>query len=809
MKIHKIFLATFALCIGLNAQDETNATLNKIITSSTGFDMPLKDEPRNAVLIDKQTLTNKGYQTLDDALKMSPLITFSNNGFGGNIDLRGQGGNANQAVKVLVNRVPINLLDSSHGITPLSQINLEDVQSIEIIPGGGAVVYGNGTRGGVVNIVTKSNPKDFANINLKGGSYETSDGLFGRVDVSAGKNIKSLFLKADLSVANTNGYRIGDNLFNYYLNAEALYHFNENQSLDFNIGYSYSKENTTPGISLEQLKKNRRSSGDGKISSEDNFLTTSLDYKAKFADKWDLDILGFYQMNHTSYPTNITSVTQSGVKTPFDESGSAFFNQGAGGNLKLKYTTDKNTLMLGYDILYQRTSRKSNNHYAVKMPKFVLDTIAKKMAGAGKKPTGGGAGSVGSVGAGGAGDGGTSTGSGMATGGAGAIAGGAIAGAVGVDGGTAGATTTPGTGGTGGAGGGGTSTGGTMPGGGATGPAMGKPTMDFTPTLALDHSWQTDLEADKIANALYVFDKYEFTDCFELSGGARYENSLYRLNHDKDTQASGLFAKNITNGPSPHFAINTSRDNYALEITPNFKYSDTGNVYVKYERGFITPSPNQLMNSDKNGLSYNGLKPESYDTFELGYRDEYSFSYLSATLYYTLTQDEIYYNQISHGTNWQYNNLDQTERLGFELVAYQDLFDDRFHINESISYIYNQILKGANKGKHIPLVQDYKFTLNLAYDFIKTDNQLLSVMFNNAFYGPSVDNSYSKVDAYILNNLGLNYSFKHFRFDAGVQNLFDTQYFDYHLAISSDNFIPASYIPAPGRSYYVELRYDF
>lgn len=746
MKLSKIFLATFALYAGLNAEDEASATLNKIITSSTGFDIPLKDEPRNAILIDKQTLTNKGYQTLDEALKMSPLITFSNNGFGGNIDLRGQGGSANQAVKVLLNRVPINLLDSSHGITPLSQINLEDVQSIEIIPGGGAVVYGNGTRGGVVNIVTKSHQEDFANINLKGGSYEAPNSLFGRIDISGGKNIKSLFLKADLSVANTNGYRIGDSLFNYYLNAEALYQLNENQSLDLNIGYSYSKQNTTPALTLAQLQKNRRSSGDGKITSENNFLTTSLNYKAKLSDRWNVDILGFYQMNNTAYPTEISSITKSKSTIPFDESGSVFFNQGAGGNLKLKYTTDKNTLMLGYDILYQSTSRKSNNHYVVKMPKFVLDGIAA--AGAGKKPT---------------------------------------------------------TGGTAPSGGGGT-----PPSGAPAGAIAKAAAMDFTPTVALDHSWQTSLEADKIANALYVFDKYEFTHWFELSGGARYENSLYQLSDDKDTQASGPFSKAIKSGPSPHFAINTNRNNYALEITPNFKYSDTGNIYLKYERGFITPSPNQLMDSDaKKGLSYNGLKPESYDTFELGYRDEYSFSYISATLYYTLTQDEIYYNQIEHGSNWQYNNLDQTGRVGFELVAYQDLFNDRFHINESISYIYNEILKGINKGKHIPLVQDYKFTLNLAYDFIKSDNQLLSVMLNNAFYGPSVDNSYSKVDAYILNNLGLNYSFKHFRFDAGVQNLFNTQYFDYHLALSSDPYIPASYIPAPGRSYYVELRYNF
>lgn len=665
-------LATMAMVYGVEVESE--ATLNKIITSSTGFDMPIKDEPRNVVLIDKQTIINKGYKTLEDALKMAPLVTFSNNYFGNNIDLRGQGSSANTSVKVLINRVPINLLDTAHQITPLEQINLEDVESIEIIPGGGAVIYGNGTRGGVVNIVTKRNRKDYLGINLKGGIYEAPD-MSGRIDIGGGRNIKNLFLKADASVSNTKGYRIGDANFNYYLSGEALYTFNEKQSLDFNVNYSYSKINSSTPVSLDLLGKNRRAEGKANLI-ENNFASTSLNYKAKFGENWDIDMLGFYEMS------NVGNIKPSK---------SDFLNQAGGANLKAKWDIQKNSLMIGYDLLYQNNQTSS----------VIKNTMS---------------------------------------------------------------------------------------------------------------DYKSTTNSDKFSNGVYIYDKYAVIKWFELSGGARYENSIYdRFNIKK--YGSGNKGRNIslndTETRLDYFDFKEAiQNNYALEITPNFKYSDTGNIYAKYERGFISPAPNQLYGKSASGVYfYNPVKSEIYDTFELGWRDEYKFSYLSATFYYTLSNNEINLIGNGHGPGgFKYDNIDQTARAGIEIVAYQDILNDRFHLSQSISYIYNEITKGVNKGKPIPLVQDYKFTFNIAYDFIKANGKLLSLFLNNAFYGPSVDNSYSQVDAYILSNLGLNFKISDFRIDIGVQNVFNAKYYTYHNAGTD---FTSGYIPAPERSYYAEFRYGF
>ncbi|PAF47568.1 hypothetical protein BKH46_03850 [Helicobacter sp. 12S02634-8] len=703
MRVLSIFMILFLVfeCSYTKDSISTNeAMLDKIITAATGFDTELKDEPRNILLIDKQTLSNKGYQSLDEALRYTPLLSFADNGFGGNIDLRGQGDKANTAIKVLINRMPINLLDTSHGITPIAMINIEDIESIEVIPGGGAVVYGNGTRGGVINIKTKQNPRNYAAFTLKGGSYESKNGLFGRADIAAGKIInKHLFIRADGSVANTSGYRKGDSLLNYYAGLEAIYTLS-NASIDLNTNYSHSILTTSPAISLAEVKKDRRAQGDGHIKSLQDFASVSMDYKYN-TQQWGIDLLGFYEMDSVDYVSDIAQMSSMGLSVPFDQSGSRFFNQAAGLNAKAKYTKGKNTLLFGYDLLYQNAYRKAKAHYALSIPMMKMKTI-----------------------------------------------------------------------------------------------------------MHMDHSWVTDLDTHKVAHSIYALERYFFGDHFDLSGGARYEISQYFISRDKHSQ----MLMNSKGAPKtdPHYAKTTFRNNYALELTPNFKYSPTGNIYAKYERGFITPAPNQLSNSDKAGIYYNHLKPEVYDTFELGYRDEFAYSYVSATLYYTLTQDEINVNQIEHGTTWTYTNLDQTQRLGAEIIAIQDLLDSNaLHINESLSYVNAQITKGAHKGEKVPLAREYKITFGIAYDLLKTSRQFLSIFTNNAFFGTALDTSYTPIKAYHLTDLGLNYSLGGLRFNVGVRNLFDSQYFSYQLAKSQDTYIPAGYIAAAGRSYYAELRYDF
>ena len=123
--------------------------------------------------------------TIEEALSRQAGINFVRSGTGGNpstnIDMRGQGSSANFAVKVMVDGILLNTLDNNRlhaaGVTisPLDSVAIEDIERIEIIPGGGAVLYGNGTRGGAINIITKKNKDSQATVSLQGTAFESGN----------------------------------------------------------------------------------------------------------------------------------------------------------------------------------------------------------------------------------------------------------------------------------------------------------------------------------------------------------------------------------------------------------------------------------------------------------------------------------------------------------------------------------------------------------------------------------------------------------------------------------------------------------
>ncbi|SQC98457.1 Enterobactin outer-membrane receptor [Fusobacterium necrophorum subsp. necrophorum] len=73
----------------------------------------------------------------------------------GEIDIRGQGeGNAAKNLQVLIDGAPITTLVNHPLQTNYDVVPVENIERIEIIPGGGSIIYGSGTAGGVINITT-------------------------------------------------------------------------------------------------------------------------------------------------------------------------------------------------------------------------------------------------------------------------------------------------------------------------------------------------------------------------------------------------------------------------------------------------------------------------------------------------------------------------------------------------------------------------------------------------------------------------------------------------------------------------------
>jgi hemin receptor len=292
-----------------------------------------------------------------------------------------------------------------------------------------------------------------------------------------------------------------------------------------------------------------------------------------------------------------------------------------------------------------------------------------------------------------------------------------------------------------------------------------------------------DIDLQKNTHSAFVQGRHSFTDKLEGTLGYRYEHADYDI-HRTD-------GRNVINK-------NTKKSNNAYETGLNFKYSDTGNVYAKYERGYRSPSPTEMVDkSTTRGYVLNNLKSEKYDTYEIGIKDMIGPSFVSLTGFYTNKNDEILIDMPSgHGLNWTYKNLQKTERKGVELFAEQ--YFGTFRVNESVSYVDAKISKGADKNKKIPYVSKTKATLGANYEVLTGLN--LTADLN--YFSNSVDGNYEKIKGYSTTDLGVSYAHKTgLGVQAGVKNVFDKKYYRYK---NGD-----SYIPEAERTYYVGVSYNF
>ena len=292
----------------------------------------------------------------------------------------------------------------------------------------------------------------------------------------------------------------------------------------------------------------------------------------------------------------------------------------------------------------------------------------------------------------------------------------------------------------------------------------------------------TDINLQKNTHSIFLQDRHLFTSKLDGILGYRYEHADYSIYRNDRI--------NIID-------IKSKKNNSAYEAGLNFKYSDTGNIYAKYERGYRSPSPTEMVDkSSRYGYVLNNLKSEKYDTYEIGIKDMVGPSFVSLTGFYTKKNDEILINMLGHGINWTYKNLQETERKGVELFAEQ--YFGPFRVNESVSYVDAKISKGADKNKKIPYVSKTKATLGTNYEIVKG----LNLMADLNYFSNSVDSDYEKIKGYSTTDLGISYAHKTgLGVQAGIKNVFDKKYYKYK---SGD-----SYVPESERTYYIGVSYNF
>lgn len=116
----------------------------------------VRESSQPVYVIDRQQMEAQGARTVNEALRYLPGI-LSESTSGGQLGAQSgqfmRGGSSSQTLILLDGR-PLNEV-GGFGSFDLSTLTVDAIEQIEVLPGGGSVLYGSNAIGGVINIITR------------------------------------------------------------------------------------------------------------------------------------------------------------------------------------------------------------------------------------------------------------------------------------------------------------------------------------------------------------------------------------------------------------------------------------------------------------------------------------------------------------------------------------------------------------------------------------------------------------------------------------------------------------------------------
>lgn len=745
-----LVLLTILSSIMAYAEDTIELDQTTVKGSKTSDYTAPPKEQKNTFVITQERIREKNYKNVEDILRDAPGVVVQNTAFGPRIDMRGSGEKSLSRVKVLVDGISINPTEETMASLPINAIPVESIKKIEIIPGGGATLYGSGSVGGVVSISTNSNvTRDNFFMDLNYGSYDNRN--FG---FAGGYNFnKNLYVNYGFSYLNSEDYREHEEKENKIYLLGFDYKINAKNRFRFQTRFSDIKQDSSNQIPVEELKNNRRKAGlNMDIDTKDKSYTFDYEYRPtqnitlstslyKQEQDRNINTESIDDIKIIASNRRFSHITQEKIFYDVKSEMQAKFEEDKKG-LKVKAKFDYNLVgdnasetILGYD--YQTSTNKRKSLVQSETLKNYYDS---------------------SIG--------------------------------------------------------------------------GFRNLDSTDRSPIIN--KVDMKMTKKSEGMYIFNKWGLSNWLDVTLGGRIERTKYN-----GYRENGPNVMPYVTPEKKRIDTDEKLTNYAGELGFLFKYNDTGRIYTRYERGFVTPFGNQLtdkvhdteLKNKQAGIIVppsvnvaskyvaNNLKSEKTDTFEIGFRDYILGSSISTSFFLTDTADEI--TLISSGvTNpavnrWKYRNIGKTRRLGIEFEAEQNI--GKFRFNQSLTLVRTKVLIANDeariaKGDQVPMVPRLKATLGVKYNF--TDR--LSGYLNYVYLAKQESRELrenpdiSKDDVVVKHTIG-----GHGTLEAGLSYKPDN-YSD--IKIGAKNILSNKYnlretsleaLPAPKRNYYLQLNVRF
>ncbi|HMK06837.1 MAG TPA: TonB-dependent receptor [Flavobacterium sp.] len=256
------------------------------------------DLPQSIATISHSTLQNQQVSSMTDILKNTNGVYIMGNSGGYQEEIASRG-------------YPLGSSNTfKNGVRYFNGMPTEasGLERVEFLKGSAAILFGNVTAGGVLNLITKKPRFDFgAEASFTAGSfdyYKTTYDVYGSLDSN-----KKVAFRMNGSNTQANSFRIGVSSESKYFNPSILVNFSDKTSLLMEA--DYIKDTRTPdfgaGIINYELVDLPRSRfvgvSWGYNKAEQASSTTTI--KHKFSDKWDLSFVNAFRYYKTDLFANV------------------------------------------------------------------------------------------------------------------------------------------------------------------------------------------------------------------------------------------------------------------------------------------------------------------------------------------------------------------------------------------------------------------------------------------------------------------------------------------------------------------------
>ncbi|WP_088240444.1 TonB-dependent receptor plug domain-containing protein [Calothrix rhizosoleniae] len=267
--------------------------LNQPVYSPFRREGTVKDATRPVYVITGEEMEAQGARNVREAMRFLPGILPD-----GLVGTEFQGlssqfirGSSSDQVLILLDGKPIN--DVGSGGFDLSEIPTNNIERIEVLPGGGSTLYGSGAIGGVINIITRSpTEKPTTDVKVSIGSYGLNQqsiqtrGKSGNIGWVLGYNRTQAEYDYPFSIpeANFEGTRENNDVIANNFNLKLQADINQRNSLTFSALYLGKEQGVPGGVPVPAAAFNSLTDNDRKYTDQ---VLTDVIWKSKLGNGED------------------------------------------------------------------------------------------------------------------------------------------------------------------------------------------------------------------------------------------------------------------------------------------------------------------------------------------------------------------------------------------------------------------------------------------------------------------------------------------------------------------------------------------